>query len=98
MNTATTILAVDLDDTQGLDSLKRCLRAAHATHAAFARLMGASPQQMSMWLSGARPVPPLAIRAAYLAAAMSGVPVRMPHPARYLAGAVPAVSKDSRLS
>jgi DNA-binding transcriptional regulator YdaS (Cro superfamily) len=89
---------VDLDDTQGLDSLKRCLHAAHATQVAFARLMGASPQQMSMWLSGARPIPSLAIRAAYLAAAMSGVPLRMPHPARYLAGAVRAASKDSRLS
>jgi hypothetical protein len=34
---------MDLDDTQGLYSLKRCLHAAHAMQAAFARLMGGLP-------------------------------------------------------
>ncbi len=85
MNTATTTLEVDLDDAQALRSLKRCLDAAHATQAAFSRLMGVSPQQMSMWLSGSRPIPAVVVRAAYWSAAMSGVPVRMHNPAKYLA-------------
>ena len=85
MNTATTSLEVTLDDTEGLRSLKRCMHAAHATQAAFGRMMGVSPQQMSMWLSGKRPLSPVVIRAAYWAAAMSGVPMRMPNPAQFLA-------------
>ena len=68
-----------------LYSFKRCLHAAHATPAQFARLMGVSPQCMSMWLSGKRNLSPLAIRAAYCAAATSGVAVCLPSPAQYLA-------------
>jgi len=78
-------LEIELDDSRGLYSLKRCLHASQATPAAFARLMGVTPQCMSMWLSGRRNLSPLAIRAAYFCAAMSGVPVHMPNPARYLA-------------
>jgi transcriptional regulator with XRE-family HTH domain len=81
VNTATMTLEVDLDDAHALESLQRCLHAAHATQAAFARVMGVSPQQMSMWLSGKRPLSPVVLRAAYWAAAMSGVPVRLPNPA-----------------
>ena len=90
-------LEVDLNNTLGLYSLKRCLHAAHATPAQFARLMGVTPQCMSMWLSGRRSLSPLAIRAAYWAAAMSGVPVRMPNPARYLATTAKA-SKNTHVS
>ena len=90
-------LEIELDDSWGLYSLKRCLHASQATPAQFARLMGVTPACMSMWLSGKRSLSPLAIRAAYWAAAMSGVPVRLPNPARYLAGTVGA-SKDTRLN
>ena len=83
VNIPTMSLDVHLDNTQGLHSLKRCLHAAHATPAQFARLMGVTPACMSMWLSGKRSLSPLAIRAGYWAAAMSGVAVRLPNPARY---------------
>jgi len=92
-NITTMTLEVDLDDSRALYSLKRCLHAAHATPAQFARLMGVTPACMSMWLSGKRSLSPVAIRAAYWAAAMSGVPVRLQNPARYLAGTV-AASKE----
>jgi hypothetical protein len=78
-------LEVDLDDGRRLYSPKRCLHAAHATPAQFARLMGVTPACMSMWLSGKRGLSPLAIRTAYWAAAMSGVPVRLSNPAQFLA-------------
>jgi hypothetical protein len=90
-------LEIELDDSRGLYSLKRCLHAAHATPAQFARLMGVTPACMSMWLSGKRSLSPMAIRCAYWAAAMSGVPVHMPNPARYLATTAKA-SKNTHVS
>ncbi len=83
-------LEIDLDDDRGLASLQRCLAESHATPAAFARLMGVSAGCMSMWLAGTRSLSPMAIRACYWAAAMSGVPVHLKNPAKYL-----AASKDS---
>jgi DNA-binding transcriptional regulator YdaS (Cro superfamily) len=93
VNYSTVTLEVELADSQGLYSLKRCLHAAHASPAQFARLMGVTPACMSMWLSGKRSLSPLAIRAAYWAAATSGVPVHMPKPSQYLATAAKASKK-----
>jgi hypothetical protein len=86
-------LLVDLDDSRGLHSLQECLARSHAPPAVFARMMGVTAGCMRLWLSGKRTLSPLAIRAAYFCAAMSGVPVHMPNPARYLATAAKLLKK-----
>jgi transcriptional regulator with XRE-family HTH domain len=77
---------VDLDDTKGLKTLKECIARSGASSPQFARMMGVNRSTMSLWLSGKRAVSPLAIRAALFCAAMSGVPMRMPKPSRYMSG------------
>jgi hypothetical protein len=80
-----TSLSVELDDTKGLNKLKECIARSGASPPQFAHMMGVTAGCMRLWLSGKRALSPLAIRAAYFCAAMSGVPVHMPNPARYLA-------------
>jgi transcriptional regulator with XRE-family HTH domain len=91
VNIPTLSLEVDLDDSQGLWTLKRCMHASHATPAKFARMMGVSNSTISLWLSGKRTLSPSAIRSCYFCAAMSGVYVSLPNPARYLATAAKAL-------
>jgi hypothetical protein len=79
-------LIVDLDDTKGLKTLNECIARSGASSAQYARMMGVDRSTMSLWLSGKRPVTGVAIRAALFCAAMSGVPMRMPNPSRYLSG------------
>jgi hypothetical protein len=84
VNTIGASLIVDLDDTNGLKTLKECIARSGASSPQFARMMGVDRSTMSLWLSGKRPVTGTAIRAALFCAAMSGVPMRMPNPSQYL--------------
>lgn len=90
-------LFADLDDTNGLKTLKECIARSGAKRSEFARSMGVTDGAMSLWLSGKRAVSPLAIRAALFCAAMSGVSVRMPNPSQQLSITAKA-SKDPRVT
>jgi transcriptional regulator with XRE-family HTH domain len=73
-------LVVNLDERHANASLNRCLAASSLTRAKFADLMGVSLRALADWLSGGKPIPRWALRAAYFAAISAGVPVRFPQP------------------